>query len=68
MLAGQRGERFFDRPKTEMFFTRDWVPTCIEEFVAELDGCLRRYNEVRIKSPLGFRSPAQHRRRLCIVA
>lgn len=61
-------EGFFGRLKTEMFFARDWLSTSIEEFVAALDAYIRWYNEVRIKSSLGFRSPAQHRRRLGIAA
>ena len=59
---------FFGRLKTEMFFARDWLSTSIEEFVAALDAYIRWYNEVRIKSSLGFRSPAQHRQRLGIAA
>ena len=42
--------------------------TTIEEFVAAVDAYIRWYNEARIKSSLGFRSPAQHRRRLGIAA
>ncbi len=61
-------ERFFGRLKTEMFFARDWISTSIEEFVAALDAYIRWYNEVWIKSSLGFRSPVQHRRRLGIAA
>jgi len=61
-------EGFFGRLKTEMFFARDWLSTSIEEFAAALDAYIRWYNEVRIKSSLGFRSPAQHRRRLGIAA
>ncbi|MDG0857692.1 IS3 family transposase, partial [Roseateles puraquae] len=61
-------EGFFGRLKIEMFFARDWLSTSIEEFVAALDAYIRWYNEVRIKSSLGFRSPAQHRRRLGIAA
>jgi len=61
-------EGFFGRLKTEMFFARDWLSTSIEEFVAALDAYIHWYNEVRIKSSLGFRSPAQHRQRLGIAA
>ncbi len=61
-------EGFFGRLKTEMFFARNWLSTSIEEFVAAVDACIRWYNEARIKSSLGFRSPAQHRRRLGIAA
>jgi transposase InsO family protein len=61
-------EGFFGRLKTEMFFARDWLTTTIEEFVAAVDAYIRWYNEARIKSSLGFRSPTQHRRRLGIAA
>jgi len=61
-------EGFFGRLKTEMFFARDWLSTTIEEFVAAVGVYIRWYNEVRIKSSLGFRSPAKHRRRLGIAA
>jgi transposase InsO family protein/transposase-like protein len=61
-------EGFFGRLKTEMFFARDWLSTSIEEFVAALDAYIRWYNDVRIKSSLGFRSPAKHRVSLGIAA
>jgi transposase InsO family protein len=61
-------EGFFGRLKTEMFFTRDWLSTTIEEFVAALDAYIRWYNDARIKRSLGFRSPAEHRRSLGIAA
>jgi len=57
-------EGFFGRLKTEMFFARDWLSTTIEDFVAALDTYIRWYNEVRIKSSHGFRSPTEHRRSL----
>jgi len=60
-------EGFFGRLKTEMFFSRDWLSTTIEEFVAHLDTYIRWYNESRIKSSLGFRSPAEHRTSLGIA-
>jgi len=40
-----------------LFFARDWLSTTIEEFVATVDAYIRWYNEVRIKSSLGFRRP-----------
>ena len=61
-------EGFFGRLKTEMFLARDWLSKIIEDFVAALDAYIRRYNEVRIKSSLGFRSPAEHRRSLGMAA
>ena len=59
---------FFCRVKTEMFFTRDWRSTTIEEFVAAVDACIRWYDDARIKTSLGFRSPAELRRSLGIAA
>ena len=61
-------EGFFGRLKIEMFYSRQWLTTTIEEFVADLDAYIRWYNEARIKSSLGFRSPAEHRRSLGIAA
>jgi transposase InsO family protein len=61
-------EGFFGRLKIEMFFARDWLSTTIEEFVAALDAYIHWYNDVRIKSSLGFRSPTDHRRYLRIAA
>jgi transposase InsO family protein len=60
-------EGFFGRLKIEMFFSRDWLSTTIEEFVAALDAYIRWYNDVRIKISLGFRSPVEHRRSLGIA-
>jgi len=51
-----------------MFFSREWLCTTIEEFVAALDAYIRWYNDVRIKISLGFRSPVEHRRSLGIAA
>lgn len=61
-------EGFFGRLKTEMFYAREWLSTTIEDFVAALNAYIRWYNEVRIKSSLGFRSPAEHRRTLGLAA
>jgi transposase InsO family protein len=67
VLARQRGvEGFFGRLENE-FFSRDWLSTSIEEFVAALDAYIRWYNDARIKTSLGFRSPVEHRRRLGIA-
>jgi putative transposase len=60
-------EGFFGRLKNELFYSRDWLSTTIEEFVAALDAYIRWYNEVRIKISLGSRSPMQHRRHLGIA-
>jgi hypothetical protein len=43
-------EGFFGRLKIEMFFSRDWLSTTIDEFVAALDAYIRWYNDARIKS------------------
>lgn len=61
-------EGFFGRLKNEMFFSRDWLSTTIDEFVAAVDAYIRWYNEVRIKKSLGFRSPAEYRQSLGIAA
>ncbi len=61
-------EGFFGRLKIEMFYSRHWLSATIEEFVAALDAYIHWYNEARIKSSLGFRSPAEHRRSLGIAA
>ena len=61
-------QNFFGRLKIEMFFAHKWLATTIEEFVAALDAYIRWYNDARIKSSLGFRSPTEHRRSLGIAA
>ena len=61
-------EGFFGRLKTEMFYFRDWLSTTVDDFVAALDAYIRCYNEARIKSSLGFRSPAEHRKSWGIAA
>jgi transposase InsO family protein len=61
-------EGFFGRLKTELFYSRSWLSTTIEEFVAAVDAYIRWYNEGRIKISLGFRSPIEHRRNLGLAA
>jgi transposase InsO family protein len=61
-------EGFFGRLKIEMFFSREWLSSTIDEFVTALDAYLRWYNDSRIKSSLGFRSPTEYRRSLGIAA
>jgi transposase InsO family protein len=61
-------EGFFGRLKTELFYSRNWMSTTIEEFVAAVDSYIRWYNEERIKISLGFRSPIEHRRNLGLAA
>jgi len=57
-------EGFFGRLKNELFYSRNWLSTTIEEFVTMLDSYIRWYNETRIKVSLGSRSPIEHRRKL----
>ena len=61
-------EGFFGRLKNELFYPRDWIPTNIDHFVAELDSYIRWYNKNRIKISLGCRSPVEHRRSLGLAA
>jgi transposase InsO family protein/transposase-like protein len=61
-------EGFFGRLKSELFYSRNWMSTTIEEFVAAVDAYIRWYNEGRIKISLGFRSPIEHRRNLGLAA
>jgi putative transposase len=61
-------EGFFGRLKNELFYSRDWGSTTVDEFVAALDSYIRWYNEARIKISLGSRSPVEHRRNLGIAA
>ena len=61
-------EGFFGRLKNELFYSRDWLSTTIEEFVAALDTYVRWYNEARVKISLGCCSPVEYRNRLGIAA
>jgi len=61
-------EGFFGRLKNELFYSRNWLSTTVEEFIAALDSYIRWYNEVRIKVSLGSRSPIEHRRNLGFAA
>lgn len=54
-------EGFFGRSKIKMFFSRDWLHTTTDEFIAYLDTYIRWCNEARIKVSLGARSPIEHR-------
>lgn len=60
-------EGFFGRLKNELFYSRDWLTTTVDDFAAALDTYIRWYNEARIKISLGARSPVEHRRRLGIA-
>ena len=54
-------EGFFGRLKNEFFYHRDWRGVAMESFMAQLDGCIRFYNERRKKQSLGWMSPMQYR-------
>ena len=60
-------EAFFGRLKTEFFYPRQWAGVTMEQFMAELDGYIRWYNETRIKMSLGGRSPVEYRQGLGIA-
>lgn len=61
-------EGFFGRLKNELFYSRNWLSTTVEEFIAALDCYIRWYNEARIKVTLGSRSPIEYRRNLGFAA
>ncbi len=61
-------EGFFGRLKNELFYSRDWLTTTIDEFVSALDSYIRWYNEARIKISLGSRSPIEYRRNIGLAA
>ena len=63
-----RCEGFFGRLKIEFFYGRDWRGATIEEFMEMLDAYLKWYRDVRIKSDLGYKSPAQYRCKLGLAA
>ena len=54
-------EGFFGRLKTEMFYSKDWRSTTVEQFIQALDAYIRWYNEKRIKLSLGYLSPIEYR-------
>lgn len=61
-------EGFFGRLKNEFFYSRDWLATTFEEFIAALDAYIRWYNEARVKISLGCCSPVEYRNKLGIAA
>jgi len=61
-------EAFFGRLKTEFFYPRHWADVTQEQFITQLDGYIRWYNESRIKMSLGGRSPVEYRQSLGIAA
>ena len=61
-------EGFFGRIKNEMFYYRSWQGVSITQFMNELDGYLRWYNEERIKISLGAMSPVAYRHSIGLAA
>ena len=61
-------EGFFGRIKNEMFYYRSWQGVSITQFMNELDGYLRWYNEERIKISLGAMSPVAYRHSIDLAA
>ena len=57
-------EGFFGHLKNEMFYNRNWNNVTIDQFIQTLDDYILWYNEKRIKSSLGYMSPADYRRKL----
>lgn len=63
-----RAEGFFGRLKVEFFYGQDWSGVTMEEFMGRLDAYLSWYRDGRLKSNLGYMSPAQYRRSLGLAA
>ncbi|WP_018703734.1 IS3 family transposase, partial [Anaeromusa acidaminophila] len=61
-------EGLFGRLKNEMFYNRNWSGVSIHQFIEILNNYLIWYNETRIKTSLGNRSPLEYRRSLGLVA
>ena len=60
-------EGLFGRIKNEMFYSRDWSNTSIQQFIEILDEYLVWYNEKRIKESLGYMNPREYRQSLGLV-
>ena len=54
-------EGLFGRIKNEMFYSRDWGDTSVQQFIEILDEYLIWYNDKRIKESLGYMSPREYR-------
>jgi transposase InsO family protein len=54
--------------KTELFYSRDWRTTTIDQFIETVDSYIRWYNAKRIKVSLGSLSPIGYRQSLGIAA
>ena len=52
----------------EFFYGQDWSGVTMEEFMGRLDAYLSWYRDGRLKSDLGYMSPAQYRRSLGLAA
>ena len=61
-------EGLFGRIKNEMFYSRDWGDTSVQQFIEILDELLIWYNDKRIKESLGYMSPREYRQSLGLVA
>ena len=61
-------EGLFGRIKNEMFYSRDWGDTSVQQFIEILDEYLILYNDKRIKESLGYMSPREYRQSLELVA
>ena len=61
-------EGFFGRLKIELFYSRDWRDTTVEQFIEVVDSHIRLYNAERIKVSLGSLSPLEYRQSLGIAA
>jgi putative transposase len=51
-------EGFFGQLKIELFYTRNWQTTTIEQFIQVVDSNIRWYNENESKSPLAHAVPS----------
>lgn len=61
-------EGFFGRLKTELFYSREWRNTTIDQFIETVDSYIRWYNAKRINVSLGSLSPIEYRQSLGIAA
>lgn len=61
-------EGFFGRLKNEMYYTRSWNRTSMQEFIQVVDEYINWYNQKRIKLSLGGLSPAEYRQSLRVAA
>ena len=61
-------EGFFGRLKIELFYSRNWQATIIEQFIEVVDAYIRWYNEKRIKVSPGSLSPLEYRESLGLAA